>query len=75
MRTSGTTLSNPTGPRGARAPASLLALLLGLHLDLAHLGLFLAGEVAPGVDDHWREAADILGGHAFEQLVAEGVVR
>ncbi len=39
----------------------------------AQLGFFIAGQVAPGVDDHRRERADVLGGHALEQLVAEHV--
>ncbi|MND85011.1 hypothetical protein D3C80_769180 [compost metagenome] len=40
---------------------------------LEQVGFFFAGQVAPGIHDHRREGADVLGGHALEQLVAEHV--
>ncbi|MNF61280.1 hypothetical protein D3C84_429180 [compost metagenome] len=40
---------------------------------LAQFSLFIAGQVAPGIDDDGWKGADVFGGHALEQVVAEHV--
>ncbi|MCY1368976.1 hypothetical protein D9M69_559900 [compost metagenome] len=40
---------------------------------LAQFGLFIPGQVAPGIDDDGRKGTDVFGGHALEQVIAEHV--